>query len=53
MEKLVKVLVAVGVGVMVRMLSMPDVTLPYPLGQVDLPAIVTRTAPVAPVILPR
>ena len=52
MERLVKWLVMAGVALMVLLLAAPNVSLPYPLGKVDLPAIVTQHTPVQPVTLP-
>ena len=50
--KSVKLLIALGVLLMAWMLSVPLTSLPYPLGKVDLPAIVTQHTPVQPVTLP-
>ena len=49
--KSVKLLIALGILAMAWMLSLPATALPYPLGKVDLPAIVTG-APAQVVTLP-
>jgi hypothetical protein len=52
MLRSIKLLIALGIFLMAWMLSVPCGTLPYPLGKVDLPAIVTHHTPKQPVTLP-